>query len=60
MPKRTIEEIIENIKAFKHDFGLTTAQAMSASLEDEEWDDLLILIERLQNFYKEHSDAQPS
>ena len=58
MPRRTIEEIIANVKAFKHDFGLNTFQAMSASLEDKEWDDLLILIERLQNFYKEHRDAQ--
>ena len=60
MPNRTIEEIIENVKAFKHDFGVSTFQAMSASLEDEEWNDLLILIERLQSFYKEHSDAKPS
>ena len=60
MPKRTIEEVLEKVKAFKSALGISTFQAMAASLEDQEWDDLLILIERLQQFYMEHSDAKPS
>jgi hypothetical protein len=59
LPKRTIEEVIENVKAFKSDFGCNTFQAMAASLDEPEWDDLLILIERLQQFYMEHQDAKP-
>lgn len=48
--KRTLEEIIGAVKANK-DKGLSTFMAMTTSLYDAEWDDLLPLIERLQEFY---------
>lgn len=57
MAKRSIEQIIDETKQFKA-VGMSTLQAMAATLEDAEWDDLIILIERLQAFWRSHADQQ--
>lgn len=51
--KRTIEEIVNSVKRFQN-AGLGAFQSMAAALHDEEWEDLIPLIERLQAFYEEH------
>lgn len=51
--KRTIEEIIAKVKDFQS-AGFSTFQAMAAVLNENEWNDLIPLMERLQEFYKEN------
>lgn len=57
MPKRTVEEIIADVRAFKS-AGLSTFQAMAAAVNEEEWDDLLEVIDRLQRFWKSHVEPE--
>ena len=55
MPKRSVEEVVAEIKQFK-EAGLSTFQAMAATMNVREWDDLIELVERLQSFWKSHAD----
>jgi hypothetical protein len=57
MAKRSIEEVLDDVRKFKS-AGLSTFQAMAASMDDREWDDLVELIDRLQRFWKQH-DGDP-
>lgn len=55
MPRRPIDQVIAEVKQFKG-AGLSTFQAMAATLSDREWDDLIELVERLQSFWAAHAD----
>lgn len=55
MSKRSVEAVIAEVKQFKG-AGLSTFQAMAATMNEQEWDDLLELVERLQRFWKSHAD----
>jgi phosphohistidine phosphatase SixA len=55
MAKRSIEDILDNIRKLKAD-GVSTSQAMAASMSDREFDDLIELVDRLQRFWRQHVD----
>lgn len=56
MAKRSIEEVIAEVRLWR-ERGMSTFQAMACTMNEQEWDDLLELIDRLQDFWKRHADA---